>query len=61
MTSDYDNDNDDYDDNDDDDSGLTSTEIDDRLSPGNVSLLAGETALLACKIYNLGNKSVSRY
>ena len=42
----------------DDESGLTSTEIDDRLSPGNVSLLAGETALLACKIYNLGNKSV---
>ena len=65
MTSDYENDDDDddYDDYDvdDDDSGLTSTEIDDRLSPGNVSLLAGETALLACKIYNLGNKSVSRY
>ena len=45
-------------DDDGDESGLTSTEIDDRLSPGNVSLLAGETALLACKIYNLGNKSV---
>ena len=40
-------------------SGSTATEIDDRLSPGNVTLLTGETALLACKIYNLGNKSVS--
>ena len=39
--------------------GSTATEIDDRLSPGNVTLLSGETALLACKIYNLGNKSVS--
>ena len=38
--------------------GSTATEIDDRLSPGNVTLLSGETALLACKIYNLGNKSV---
>ena len=41
--------------------GSTATEIDDRLSPGNVTLLSGETALLACKIYNLGNKSVSSY
>jgi len=37
----------------------TSTQIDDRLSPGNVTILSGETAMLACKIYNLGNKSVS--
>jgi len=37
----------------------TSTHIDDRLSPGNVTILSGETAMLACKIYNLGNKSVS--
>ena len=36
----------------------TSTYIDDRLSPGNVTILSGETAMLACKIYNLGNKSV---
>ena len=36
----------------------TSTHIDDRLSPGNVTILSGETAMLACKIYNLGNKSV---
>ena len=41
-------------------SGSTATEIDDRLSPGNVTRLSGETALLACKIYNLGNKSVSK-
>jgi len=37
----------------------TSTQIDDRLSPGNITVLQGETAMLACKIYNLGNKSVS--
>ena len=36
----------------------TATEIDNGLSTSNVTLLAGETALLACKIYNLGNKSV---
>ena len=36
----------------------TSTHIDDRLSPGNVTILSGETAMLACKIYNVGNKSV---
>ena len=36
----------------------TSTQIDDRLSSGNVTILSGETAMLACKIYNLGNKSV---
>jgi len=37
----------------------TSIQIDDRLSTGNVTILSGETAMLACKIYNLGNKSVS--
>ena len=37
----------------------TSMQIDYRLSPGNVTILSGETAMLACKIYKLGNKSVS--
>ena len=37
----------------------TSIQIDDRFSTGNVTILSGETAMLACKIYNLGNKSVS--
>lgn len=37
----------------------TATQIDERLSPGNITILQGETAMLACKIYNLGNKSVS--
>ena len=36
----------------------TSTHIDDRLSSGNLTILAGESAMLSCKIYNLGNKSV---
>jgi len=37
----------------------TATMIDERLSPGNVTVVSGEAAMLACKIYNLGNKSVS--
>ena len=40
----------------------TSTHIDVRLSTTeNLTILAGETAMLACKIYNLGNKSVSQF
>ena len=40
----------------------TSTHIDERLSTAeNLTILAGETAMLACKIYNLGNKSVSQF
>ena len=40
----------------------TSTHIDERLSTTeNLTILAGETAMLACKIYNLGNKAVSLF
>ena len=39
----------------------TSTHIDDRLSSGNLTILAGESAMLSCKIYNLGNKSVGGF
>ena len=35
------------------------THIDEELSTGNLTISAGETAMLACKIFNLGNKSVS--
>ena len=39
--------------------GSTSTHVDEKLSTTeNLTILAGETAILACKIYNLGNKSV---
>ena len=38
----------------------TTTRIDEELSPGNVTAIHGETALLACKVLNVGDKAVSR-
>ena len=37
----------------------TTTRIDEELSPGNVTAIHGETALLACKVLNVGDKAVS--
>ena len=37
----------------------TTTKIDDELSPGNVTAIHGETALLVCTILNVGEKAVS--
>ena len=36
----------------------TTTKIDDELSPGNVTAIHGETALLVCTILNVGEKAV---
>ena len=33
--------------------------IDEDLSPSNVTAIRGETALLSCKILNVGDKAVS--
>ena len=36
----------------------TTTRIDEELSPGNITALKGETALLVCTVLNVGDKSV---
>ena len=36
----------------------TTTRIDQELSPGNITALKGETALLVCTVLNVGDKSV---
>ena len=38
----------------------TTTRIDEELSPGNITAIRGETALLVCTIVNIGDKSVGR-
>jgi len=37
----------------------TTTRIDEELSPGNITAIRGETALLVCTIVNIGDKSLS--
>jgi len=37
----------------------TTTRIDDELSPGNITAIRGETALLVCTVINIGDKSLS--
>ena len=39
----------------------TTTRIDEELSPGNITAIRGETALLVCTIVNIGDKSVGNY
>jgi hypothetical protein len=34
------------------------TRIDDDLSPGNVTAVQGDTAMLVCTVVNIGDKSV---
>ncbi len=34
------------------------TRIDDDLSPGNVTVVQGDTAMLVCTVINIGDKSV---
>jgi hypothetical protein len=36
------------------------TRIDDDLSPGNVTVVQGDTAMLVCTVINIGDKSVGK-
>ena len=37
------------------------TRIDAENSPGNVTVLAGDTAMLTCTVVNIGDKSVKHF